>query len=161
MTRYNQCGILVVDPRSKQILSHVQMAGSSAFCSGDFVLSRDDRHLYVALTDAVPRGVGDLDTSTDSIVRTMDFPAYVPRGIGLSPSQHRLFLTTGQAYANIPPRNFLFDVRRSGVLESFAQPSAPGTLRIDGPVAFRPDGKLIFVGRNLVIDVYLNRESGQ
>jgi hypothetical protein len=161
MTRYNQCGILVVDPRSKQILRHVQMAGSSAFCSGDFVLSRDDRHLYVALTDADPRGVGDLDTSTDSIVRVMDMRAYVPRGIGLSPSQHRLFLTTGELYAASPPRNYLLDAQRWTFLESFDQPHAPGTLRIDGPVAFRPDGKLIFVGRNLVIDVYLNRESSQ
>jgi hypothetical protein len=160
MSRYNQCGIVVVDPRTKQILRHVQMAGSNAFCSGDFVLSRDDRHLYVALTDADPRGVGDFDTSTDSIVRVMDFRAYVPNGIGLSPSQHRLFLTTGELYAASPPRNYLMDVQRWTVLESFAQPSAPGTIRIDGPVAFRPDGKLIFVGRNLVIDVYLNREPG-
>jgi DNA-binding beta-propeller fold protein YncE len=160
MTRYNQCGILVVDPRTKQVLRHVQTAGLTPFCSGDFVLSRDDRHLYVALTDASPRGVGDLDTSTDSIVRTMDFPAYVPNGIGLSPSQHRLFLTTGQAYPDIPPKDFLFDVRHYGVLESFDVPGAPSTIRLDGPVAFRPDGKLIFVGRNLDIAVYLNRESG-
>ncbi len=157
MARYYQGGILVVDPRTRQILRHVQMAGSSPFFTGDFILSRDDRHLYVALKDAAPRGVGDLDTSTDSIVRTMDFPAFVPNGIGLSPSQRRLFVTMGQAYSNIPPRNFLLDVQRWAVLESFDQPAAPGAIP-DGPVAFRPDGKLIFVGRNLVIDAYLNRE---
>jgi len=161
MTRYYQCGILVVDPRSKQILRHVQRAGSSLFCSGDFVLSRDGRHLYVALTDADPRGVGDLDTSTDSIVRVMDYHTYVPNAIALSPSQRRLFLTTTELYEADPPRNILVDVQRWGFLQSFEQPHAPGTLRIDGPVAFRPDGNLIFVGRNpsLLIDVYLNRES--
>ena len=158
MTRYNQCGILVVDPRTKQILRHVQKAGSTTFCSGDFVLSRDGRHLYVALTDAVPFGVGDLDTSTDSIVRTMDFPAWSPNGIGLSPSQHRLFLTTGQVYPDFPPKDLLIDVRQDGVLESFDVP-AGGATPLDGPVAFRPDGKLIFVARNLDIAVYLNREA--
>lgn len=158
MTRYWQGGVLVVDPRTKQILRHVQLAGSNPFFAGNLTLSRDDRHLYVALTDAVPRGVADLDTSTDSIIRVLDLRTYVPWCLQLSPSQRRLFVTTGQLVPNIPPQNVLIDVQRWAILQLFDQPAAPGTIRIDGPVTFRPDGKLIFVGRNLVIDVYLNRE---
>jgi len=158
MARYSQGGILVVDPRSKQIVRHVDTAGNGPFNSGSFALSRDDRHLYLALTDGDPRGVADLDTFSDSIVRILDLSQWVPVGIQLSPSQRRLFLTTIPRDTLVPSLNFLIDVQRWAVLQFFNQPKAPGVLRVDGPIAFRPDGKLIFVARNQVIDVYINRE---
>ena len=159
LARYWQGGILVVDPRTKEILRHVDTAGLGSFSVGSFALSRDDRHLYVALTDGHPRGVADLDTFSDSVVRVLDASQWVPVAVQISPSQRRLFLTTVQRDTLVPSLNFLIDIQRWTVLQFFSQPRTPaGLLRVDGPIAFRPDGKLIFVARNQVIDVYVNRE---
>jgi len=162
MARYWQGGILVIDPRAKQILRHVETVGTSPFYATQFVLSRNDGHLYIALRDADPRGVADLDTFSDSIVRVLDLSEYVPQCLQLSPSQRRLFLTTTPRDSQVPAINVLIDVQRWAVIQFFYQPAPPGVLRIDGPIAFRPDGKLFFVARTLghtyFIDVYLNRE---
>jgi DNA-binding beta-propeller fold protein YncE len=158
MTRYDQGGILVIDPVNKQILRHLEYINGARFYTDDFVLSRDDRHLYIALLDAYPRGIADLDTQTDSVVRFLPLFPYVPGALGLSPSQRRLFVTTGEQFLDFPARNVLVDVERWAVIQEFDRPHPPGTIRVDGQVAFRPDGKLIFVSRDLVVDVYLNRE---
>jgi DNA-binding beta-propeller fold protein YncE len=158
MTRYDQGGILVIDPVNKQILRHLEYINGARFYTDDFVLSRDDRHLYIALLDADPRGIADLDTQTDSVVRFLPLFPYVPGALGLSPSQRRLFVTTGEQFLDFPARNVLVDVERWAVIQEFDRPHPPGTIRVDGQVAFRPDGKLIFVSRDLVVDVYLNRE---
>lgn len=159
MTRYDEGGILVIDPVTKQILRRIQYVSGNRFYADDFELSRDNRHLYIALLDASPRGVADLDTQTDSVVRFLSLFPYVPGALGLSPSQHRLFVTTGDQFPTLPSKNVLIDVQRWAIVQQFDRPHPPGTNRIDGQVAFRPDGKLIFVSRDLVIDVYLNREA--
>ena len=157
MTRYAQGGILVIDPQGKQLLRHIQYVGDTPFFASDFDLARDERRLYVALMDADPRGIAELDTETDSVVRVLPLDSYVPEGIELSPSERRLFVTTQDRF--FPSKNVLVDVRTWRVIHEFDRPRDPASIRVDGPVAFRPDGKLVFVGRDLVIDVYLNRES--
>jgi DNA-binding beta-propeller fold protein YncE len=122
----------------------------------EFVLSRDDRWLYVAVLDGDPRGVVVVDTETDQVVRTLPLPDYVPQGIDLSPSGNRLFVTTQDRWT--PSKNVLIDVPNWRVLEEFPRPRPEGTIRFDGGVAFRGDGKLVFVAHNLDIDVYLIRE---
>lgn len=158
-TRYDQGGILVIDPRAKVILKHVAQLGGYAFYTDKLALTRDERHIYVELRDANPRGVGDLDTQLDSIVRVLGLPAYVPQALALSPSQRRLFVTTRDRFANLPSPNVLVDIPTWSVIEAFPRHALGTPDHVDGQIVFRPDGKLIFVGRQQVIDVYLNREA--
>ncbi len=159
MTRYDEGGILVIDPIAKQVLKHITVARADMFFTDRMTLTRDEQHIYVALRDADPRGVGDLDTQLDSIVRVLNLELYVPQGIALSPSQRRIFLTTQDRFPNFEAPNVLIDVPTWRSIQEFGRPRAAGSIRRDGPVVFRPDGKLIFVGRDLDIDIYLNRET--
>jgi DNA-binding beta-propeller fold protein YncE len=158
-TRYAETGILVADPRTGQILSRIRVGGPSwpdLGATDDFVLSVDSRHLYAAVLDGDPRGVVDIDTSVDSVVRTIPLDAYVPQALGLSPSERRMFVTTQDRFQ--PSQNVLIDVQAWTVLAEFPRPRQPGEIRFDGGVAFHPHGKFIFVAHNLDIDVYLSRE---
>jgi len=92
------------------------------------------------------------------VVRTLSLAAYVPQEIALSPSGRRLFVTTQDRFATSPSDNVLIDVPSWQVLVRFPRPRAPGATRYDGGVAFHPNGKLIFVGRDQKIDIYLSRE---
>jgi DNA-binding beta-propeller fold protein YncE len=159
-TRYLEGGVLVADPRTGVILKRIGVGGPTWPDSGRsdaFVLSDDDSHLYVAVLDGAPRGVVDIDTRTDRVVRTLSLSLYVPQEIALSPSGNRLFVTTQDRFTNLPSQNVLVDVPTWRVLTEFPRPRA-GTLRYDGGVAFHPNGKLIFVGRDSFIDIYLSRE---
>jgi DNA-binding beta-propeller fold protein YncE len=154
-------GILVLNPVTGEILTRIAIGGSNwpgLGVTDEFVLSRDDRWLYVAVLDGDPRGVVVVDTQTDQVVRKLPLPEYVPQGIDLSPSGNRLFVTTQDRWSSSPSKNVLIDVPGWRVLAEFPRPRPEGTIRFDGGVAFRGDGKLVFVAHNLDIDVYLIRE---
>ena len=160
-TRYLDGGVLVADPRTGTILKHIGVGGPTWPDSGRsdaFVLSHDDRSLYVAVLDGDPRGVVEINTQTDAAVRLLPLPFYVPQEIALSPSGRRLFVTTQDRWVNFPSQNVLIDVVNWRVLTEFRRPRAAGAIRWDGGVAFHPNGKLVFVGRDRMIDVYLSRE---
>ena len=160
-TRYVQSGVLVIDPRTGQQLHRINVGGArwpDFGRSDDIELSADASRLYVSVTDGDPRGLREVDTRTDSITRTADFSTEVPGLFAISPSGRRIFLTTRDKYTGVPTTHELMDVPTFGVLRSFPRPRAPGETRYDGKPAFRPDGKIMFIGHNLDIDVYLNRE---
>ncbi len=160
-TRYVEGGILVADPSSGQVLARIAVGGPSWPDLGRtdaIVLSADTRWLYAAVLDGDPRGVVAIDTRTDSVVRTLPLPDYVPQELALSPSERRMFVTVQDRFPGLPAYNVLVDVPGWQVLESFPRPRPPGEVRFDGGVAFHPNGKLIFVGHNLDVDVYLSRE---
>jgi len=159
MTRYDQGGILVIDPATKTVLRHITTASLHPFYADEFALSPDDRHLYVALRDAAPRGVGDLDTQLDSVVRVLSLGSAVPRGIGLSPSGRRLFVTVSDGTLAAAAPNVLIDVPQWRVIQTFARHAPGANDRADGPVKFRPDGKVFFATHDQAVDVYLSRES--
>jgi len=160
-SRLAEQGILVARPSTGEILARIAIGGPNwpgLGVTDAFVLSHDDRWLYVAVLDGDPRGVAMVDTRTDSVVRTLPLPDYVPQDIDLSPSGNRLFVTTQDRWLDLPSQNVLIDVPTWRVLEAFPRPRPDGVIRFDGGVAFRPDGKLAFVAHNLDIDVYLIRE---
>jgi DNA-binding beta-propeller fold protein YncE len=159
-TRYAEGGILVADPRSGAILSRISVGGPKWPDRGradGIALSPDGRHLYAAVLDGDPRGVVDIDTDLDTVVRTLDLSAYVPQDLAVSPSGKRVFVTTQDRFAD-PSQNVLADVRNWLVLAEFPRPRPAGQIRFDGGAAFHPNGKLVFVGHNLDVDVYLSRE---
>ena len=160
-TRYLDGGVLVADPRTGTILKHIGVGGATWPDSGStdaFVLSNDNRSLYVAVLDGAPRGVAEINTQTDAVVRFLPLANYVPQEIALSPSGRRLFVTTQDRWLGQPSQNVLIDVDAWRVLAEFPRPRAEGATRWDGGVAFHPNGKLVFVGRDRMIDVYLSRE---
>lgn len=159
-TRRRGGGILVVEPQTGNVLSVIDLEPQLEETPGrsdGIELSPDGRRLYVALLDAVPRGLLEIDTDTDKPLRRIGMANEVPQELAVSPSGQRIFVTT-QDRRDIPSVNVLVDVASFQVIKEFPRPRAPGTIRIDGGVAFHPNGKLIFVGRDMTIDVYLNRE---
>lgn len=160
-TRYLEGGILVADPGTGQVLARIAVGGPfwpDLGRTDAIVLSADTRWLYAAVLDGNPRGVVAIDTRTDSVVRTLPLTDDVPQELALSPSERRMFVTVQDRFPGLPSHNVLVDVVNWQVLESFPRPRPPGEVRFDGGVAFHPNGKLIFVGRNLDVDVYLSRE---
>jgi DNA-binding beta-propeller fold protein YncE len=160
-TRYADGGILVIEPRTNSILGRIAVGGPTWPDLGRtdaIVLSADDRWLYAAVLDGDPRGVVKIDTRTDSVVRTLPLLNHVPQELALSPSERRMFVTTQDRWAGVPSQNVLVDVVNWTVLQEFPRPRPPGEFRFDGGVAFHPNGKLIFVGHNLDVDIYLSRE---
>lgn len=85
---------------------------------------------------------------------------YVPQVLALSPSERRMFVTTQDRFTNLPSQNVLIDMDNWRVLVEFPRPRPAGEIRFDGGMAFHPNGKLIFVGHNVDVDVdvYLSRE---
>jgi DNA-binding beta-propeller fold protein YncE len=161
VSRSQDGGILAADPATGEVSTYIAVGGPNWPGLGftdDFVLSHDDRWLYVAVKDGDPRGVVVVDTQTDRVVRTLPLADYVPQAIALSPSGQRLFVTTQDRWIGTPSYNVLIDVPGWSVLEEFARPRAEGVVRFDGGIAFRGDGKLAFVAHDLNIDVFLIRE---
>jgi DNA-binding beta-propeller fold protein YncE len=156
-TRYQDGGILVVDPRRDSVLHHIAVGGLAGIGSTDaIVLSRDGRRLYASVVDGVPRGVVEIDTQADSVIRTLGLFDYLCIDLALSPSERRMFVTTQDNGS--PSKNILVDMVNWQVLQTFPRPRTPAFTRFDLDVTFHPSGKFIFVTHNLDLDVYLNRE---
>jgi DNA-binding beta-propeller fold protein YncE len=159
-TRLIDGGLIAVDPTTGAVIATIPLEQPElgVLARSDAIEpSHDGGVLYVALLDAVPRGLLELDTNTDRPLRRLALDDAVPQELALSPSGRRIFVTT-QDRTSIPSANVLVDVQTFRVIQEFPRPRAAGALRIDGGVAFHPNGKLIFVGRDMTIDVYLNRE---
>jgi hypothetical protein len=153
-------GILVVEPQTGTVLSVIDLEPNLPETRGGsdgIELSADGRRLYVALLNGVPTGLLEIDTETDKPLRRLGMANEVPQELAISPSGKRIFVTT-QDRRDIPSVNVLVDVETFQPIQEFPRPRAPGAIRIDGGVGFHPNGKLIFVGRDMSIDVYLNRE---
>jgi DNA-binding beta-propeller fold protein YncE len=160
-TRAIESGILVIDPESGQELTRIDVGGPTWPDNGrtDAIrLSSDDQILYAAVLDGDPRGVVAISTETDQVVKTLPLPEYVPQVLALNASGTRMFVTTQDRWQGIPSFNVLIDVPNWRVLAEFPRPRPAGAIRWDGGAAFRPDGKILFVGHNLDVDVYLIRE---
>ncbi len=160
VSRSEDQGILAANPATGEVSTYIAIGGPNwpgLGVTDEFVLSHDDRWLYVAVLAGDPRGVVVVDTQTDRVVRTLPLPDYVPQSLDLSPSGSRLFVTT-QDRGSMPSNNVLIDVPGWRVLQEFPRPRPAGVIRFDGGVAFRRDGKLVFVAHNMDIDVYLIRE---
>jgi hypothetical protein len=78
--------------------------------------------------------------------------------MALSEDGHRLFVVTMDADSRVPSNNYLIDVPSWRIVSEFPRGRGLGESRIDGIPTFRADGRLVFVPRNLDVDVYLNRE---
>jgi DNA-binding beta-propeller fold protein YncE len=160
-TRYTEGGILVIDPQGDSILGRIAVGGPrwpDLGSTDDIALSSDDRWLYAAVLDGDPRGVIEIDTRSDSVVRTLALLNAVPQALAISPSGKRIFVTTQDQRVGTPSDNVLVDIGAFGPLAFFPRPRPAGEIRFDGGVAFHPNGMLVFVAHNLDIDVYLNRE---
>lgn len=160
-TRYTEGGILIIDPLRDSVLGRIAIGGPmwpDLGSTDDIALSADDRWLYAAVLDGNPRGVVEIDTRTDSVVRTLALLNAVPQALAISPSGKRIFVTTQDQRIGTPSSNVLVDVAAFGPLALFPRPRPAGEIRFDGGVAFHPNGTLVFVAHNLDIDVYLNRE---
>lgn len=160
-TRYTEGGILVVDPQRDSVLARIRIGGPTwpdLGTTDNIALSADDHWLYAAVLDGDPRGVVEIDTRTDSVVRVLALANAVPQALAISPSGKRIFVTTQDLRADTPSDNVLVDVAAFGPLTFFSRSRPAGEFRFDGGVAFHPNGTLIFVAHNLDIDVYLNRE---
>jgi DNA-binding beta-propeller fold protein YncE len=125
------------------------------------VLSQDSRRLYVAVLDGGPRGIAEIDTEADSIVRRLGTDDAVPQEVAISPSGRRLFLTTQDRWEGSASDNLLVDTFSLTILARLARPRQERRVRYDGGVAFHPNGNLVFVARDTGVDVYLNREDYQ
>jgi DNA-binding beta-propeller fold protein YncE len=158
-TRLFAGGIIAVDPVAGNLLSTLDLEPNNVSLgrSDAIELSPDGRWLYVALLDAIPPGLVEIDVDSDAARRRIGFANDIPQELAVSPSGRRIFVTT-QDRNSTPSVNVLVDAHSFQVIQQFARPRAPGMLRIDAGVAFHPNGKFIFVGRDVFIDVYLNRE---
>jgi len=160
-TRETDTGILVVDPGGDSVLGRIRVGGATwpDFGGTDaLALSADDRRLYAAVYDGDPRGVVEIDTGLDSVVRTLPLPTYLAIDLAISPSERRMFVSTQDRFAGVPSQNVLVDVPGWRVVESFPRPRTTGAIRYDRDVVFHPNGKLIFVTHDFDLDVYLSRE---
>jgi hypothetical protein len=102
----------------------------------------------------------EYDTESNTRVRFYKFTG-LTQDFAVSPSERRAFVSMQDwdvLDVEHPGDNVLFDISTWAILTTFPRPHPPGTIRWDGGVAFHSNGKLIFVGRDRNIDVYLNRE---
>ena len=161
-TRLLRTGILVINPHTGTELGHIRIGGPSwpdFGVSYDIELSADDQRLYAAVTDGNPRGVVEIDTRTDQVVRTLSLADYVPGMLSLSPSGRRMWVSTSDLWeGGAPSSNVLIDVQTFSVLQLFSRPREPGATRYDASPAFHPNGKYIFAAHDKNVDVYLHRE---
>jgi hypothetical protein len=120
-------------------------------------LSKDDKFLY-AVTD---RGLSEIDTRNDQVVRFISMgPNDRTQCLGVSPSGRRVMVTSMERGGpnSAPASNHIVDVWSWTIVASFPRTRPSGEFLLDGCPAFRPDGKLIFLGRDMDLEVYLNRE---
>lgn len=162
-TRSVRTGILVIDPKTGSELKLIRIGGPTWPDYGetdDIELSGDDRFLYAAVVDGDPRSLVEIDTQADEVVRTLPLADYLPVALGLSPSGRRMWVSTQDRWwpYGEPSSNVLVDVPSFQVIQRFPRPRPAGTLRLDSDAVFHPNGKYIFVGHDLNVDVYLNRE---
>ena len=160
-TRYAEGGILVVEPQRDSVLGRIAVGGPTwpdLGSTDNIALSADDRRLYAAVLDGDPRGVVEIDTRSDSVVRTLALLNAVPQALAISPSGKRIFVTTQDQRIGTPSDNVLVDIAAFGPLAFFPRPRPAGEIRFDGGASFHPNGTVVFVAHNLDIDVYLNRE---
>ncbi len=158
-TRISESGILALNPTTGEVLKRIDVGGGfqSLGYADALELSRDDTHLYAVVTDGDPRGVADIDTRTDSVVRVLPLDLAVPLDLSLSPDGRQLFVVTQDLEAGIPSSNYLIDVVQWRVVAQFARPRPAGVARYDQSVLFHANGKLVFVARDLDLDVYVIR----
>lgn len=160
-TRALEGGILVSNPRSGALLKRIAPDGNNVHAiTNSIKLGTDDKFLYAAVQDANVRGIAEIDTRTDEVSRYLPLTVEtdVPTCIAVSPSGRRLFAGTRDRWVGVMSSNYMIDIRKWQVLTRFIRERAQGEARIDGCPAFRPDGKLVFMPRNMDLDIYLNRE---
>lgn len=162
-TRSIRTGILVIDPKTGSEMKLIRIGGPTWPDFGetdDIELSADDRFLYAQIRDGDPRGVVEIETRTDEVVRTLSLADDPPTAIGLSPSGRRMWVSTQDRWwpYGAPSSNVLVDMASFQVIQTFPRPRPAGTLRLDSDAVFHPNGKYIFVGHDLNVDVYVNRE---
>jgi hypothetical protein len=158
-TRVVDGGILVLDPLRDSVLKRIPVGGPNwpdLGRSDAITLSKDRRRLYAAVLDGAERGVAEIDTQLDSVVRTLALFDYFAIDLGLSPDERRMFVTTQDN--GTPSENVLVDVAGWQVLQTFPRPRDTVVTRFDRDVVWHPSGKLVFVTHNLDLDVYLIRE---
>jgi hypothetical protein len=155
-TRLIEGGILVIHPERGLLKRIALTQGSYPGRSDDIELGPDGLLLYAAVLYGDVRGVSVIDTRTDEVVRLFGIPNAVPQSIAVSPSGKRVFVTTQDLTAT-PSENVLMDTQTGVMLALFPRPRS-ARFRWDGGVVFHPNGKLIFVARDIHVDVYLNRE---
>jgi hypothetical protein len=161
-TEATQGGVLVVDPAKDSVLKRIPVGGPEYASQGDsgdtqsLVRTVDGRHIYAAVDLGLPTGVADIDTQTDSVVRTLSLFNYFCINLALSPDESRAFVTTQDNGA--PSQNVLVDIPGWRVLQTFPRPRTGASTRFDRGVVFSLSGKLVFVAHDVDIDVYLNRE---
>ncbi|MGH7675999.1 MAG: YncE family protein [Gemmatimonadales bacterium] len=159
-TRLAEGGILVIDPQRDSVLGKIRVGDAAWPGPGRtdaITLSRDGQRLYAAVIEGLYRGVVEIDTRADSVVRVLPLFDYFCIDLALSPSERRMFVTTQDNGS--PSENVLVDMTNWDVLETFPRPRIPAVTRFDQAVVFHPNGKLIFVAHNLDLDVYLSRET--
>jgi len=153
MNRIVQGGILVIDPLADSVITLISVNPPSVGIASGMALSADDQRLYVAVQVGL-RGVVEISTTTDSIVRTLPLP-YTAIDLALSPDETRMFVTTQDR--GEPSKNVLIDLPGWRVLQEFDRPRAPGAVRFDRDIVFHPNGRYIFVTHDMDLDVYINR----
>jgi DNA-binding beta-propeller fold protein YncE len=162
-TRGVDTGIWVLDPSDGTVLDTISVGGATWPDQGHtaaLALSPDESRLYAAVIDGDPRGVVEIETRTDQVLRAFD--AWPGAGIDLavSPDGTRLFLTTQDIWPNLSTHNWLIDLSTPefSVLGRFRRRHPEGVTRFDRDVVFHPRGHLVFVARDRDLDVYLNRK---
>jgi DNA-binding beta-propeller fold protein YncE len=158
-TRLAEGGILVIDPQRDSVLGKIRVGDAAWPGPGRtdaITLRRDGQRLYAAVIEGLYRGVVEIDTQADSVVRVLPLFDYFCIDLALSPSERRMFVTTQDNGS--PSENVLVDMTSWEVLQTFPRPRIPAVTRFDQAVVFHPNGKLIFVAHNLDVDVYLSRE---
>jgi DNA-binding beta-propeller fold protein YncE len=152
-------GVLAIDPRKDSVLKLIPVVEPGLPGPGNsqsLVLTPDGRRVYATVDYGLPRGVVEIDTQLDSVVRRLPLFNYYCIDLALSPDERRMFVTTQDNGS--PSENVLIDVPGWRVLQTFPRPRTPSETRFDRDIVFHPSGKLIFVTHNLDLDVYLNRE---
>jgi DNA-binding beta-propeller fold protein YncE len=155
-TRYTEGGILVIDPGRDSVRGRIAIGDGGPGRTLDVELNRAGTRLFAAILDGFTRGVAEIATSSDSVLRILPLYDYLCVALALSPSERRMFVTTHDN--GTPSENVLVDVTNWQVLQTFPRPRTTQYTRFDIAALFRADGKLIFVSRDTDVDVYLSRE---
>lgn len=160
-TRAFEGGILVSDPGTGNLLKRIAPDGKDVHAiASSLALGSNDLFLYAAVQDAATRGVAEIDTRSDEVTRFLTLTQHTdrPTCLAMSPSGRRIFVGTRDLVPGIMSSNYMIDIPSWQILSRHIRYRQQRETRIDGCPAFRPDGKLVFLPRNMDVDVYLNRE---